>query len=120
MSRVQYLWDGVLPAHLRRPATVWSEYSDMKDEKKHKTKGQVTVPFGVAVATATMIISGIASYFSAQMSTQASINIAKTDLQGDISDDRQRIAKLEEAIGTIKTSNEQTQKDIHQIYLLLK
>lgn len=82
-------------------------------------KGQLSLPLASVFAGATFLISGLTSYFTSQMSTDSKISDAKIELSQNISDDRERISKLEEAISTIKTSQQTTEGDIKEILRLI-
>lgn len=82
--------------------------------------GQVSVPLAAALTGVTFIISGLTSYFTAQMNTQEQVAKINTTLSSDISIDRERIAKVEEAVTSIKVSQQTTEKDIKEILRLIK
>lgn len=82
--------------------------------------GQVSVPLAAALTGVTFIISGLTSYFTAQMNTQEQVAKISTTLSSDISIDRERIAKVEEAVTSIKVSQQTTEKDIKEILRLIK
>ena len=83
-------------------------------------RGQISIPIAAALTGATFIISGLTSYFTSQMNTQSQVSNLSTVLSSDISMDRERIAKVEEAITSIKTSQQTTEKDIKEILRLVK
>lgn len=88
--------------------------------KRDMFKGQVSIPLAATLTGATFLISGLTSYFTSQMKTQASIGDVRTEYSAEISEDRQRLAKLEEAIDSIKDDSKTTKNDIKQILQLLK
>lgn len=70
------------------------------------------------------IIAAIASVVGAYMSSSAAItdkiNTASATITSEISQDRERIATVEEAVKTIKTSQTRTEDKIDKIYQILK
>lgn len=72
-------------------------------------QGQVTIGVGILMSSIAMTGGILASYFTSQ-------NLITVE----ISRDRERLAKLEEAITTIKETQGTTQKDVKEILRLLK
>lgn len=87
---------------------------------KNYIGGQIGVPLAFVLTGATFLISGFTSYFTSEMSTQAKVADLTQGMTMEISADRQRIATLEEAILTIKTSQKTTESDVKEILKLLK
>lgn len=67
-----------------------------------KTKGLISIPLTLAISVGMVVIGGITVFWKTAGSTDGKINEVKTEVLADISEDRQRISTLEEAVKTIK------------------
>lgn len=87
---------------------------------KRFTNGQLTLPIGFALAGISFVVSPVVAYFTGQMAIRDTVSQNNTGVYMDISKDRERIATLEEAIRTIKSSQEETRTDVKEILRRVK
>lgn len=78
-------------------------------------RGQVTVGIGLAWAAITTVIAVTAGYFANASQIQTKISDNKSEIYKDITSDRERISKVEEAITTIKDSQLEARNDIKEL-----
>ncbi len=83
-------------------------------------RGQITIGIGLAWGGIMAAVSGTTTYFVTQQAVKDKINDTTTEIHADISTDRERISKLEEAISTIKDSQLEERTDIKEILSRVK
>lgn len=83
-------------------------------------KGQLTFGIGAIIATGTLIASVLTSYFTTANTQDRAINASEVRVTQRVTDTNERVAKLEEAVTTIKESQIETQKDIKEILRRIK
>lgn len=85
-----------------------------------RNKGQMTMGVGVlwAIITTTLGVAG--SYYTSASTINEKINESAAVINSEISTDRERIATLEEAIKTIKDSQQETRSDVKEILRRVK
>lgn len=83
-------------------------------------RGGVTLLAGLSWAGIGVVLAGLTSYFTAQATTNEKINNTATVIYSSISQDRERIATVEEAIKTIKDSQLETRSDVKEILRRVK
>lgn len=88
--------------------------------EQHKVKGTLTLPVAVVGSVILTVAAGLASYFGTVNAQDNKISEAKTVINESISQDRQRISTLEEAVKTIKDSQLETRADIKEILRRVK
>lgn len=94
-------------------------------------KGQITLGLGILWTTIFTTFSIAGAYFSNQanvagkinetaVAINANISTVTEKINADISEDRQRLSSLEEAIKTIKENSVENTRDIKEILKILK
>lgn len=75
-------------------------------------KGAIQFSVGTSIAALTIVGSALTSYYTALATAQHNLSETATVLNAKISDDDQRISKVEQALSDIKDSEHQIDQNI--------
>lgn len=81
-------------------------------------KGQTTIQMAVNIGG--IVAAILVSYFGSQLNINDKISTSQAQVMTEISSDRERISRLEEAITTIKGDNEEIKSDVKEILKTVK